>query len=752
MESQIIPQANTFEEENPTELITDIFQSVRRQWQIGVIVGASVFTGVIWLTLNEQPAYQSETLILLSNDESAAVEIPGFAQTNLTSSSEDLATEVQILRSKSLLLKAIDRLGPEYSDITAEELQQNISIKQAGDADVIVVSYIDNDPKQTKEVLDVLGSTYVEYSLEKQRSQATSGIEFIDGQLPTLQQDLNNISSSVRIFQERYGIIDPQSYASQISTYKMDLQNQIQATSMELVGSQSQYRELQNQIINTGLNPEVAFASSVVSSDPIYQDLQSQLKAIETQYSLESTRFYDNNPIMEDLRLKRQNIAQLLQQRKIELLGSSAGTPTTNVGDIQQDITQQLLNAEININMQQTQLAQMQNLAQQVNMELSNIPKLQQYYTELQRQLQLKTEAVNQFLGKLQELKIAEAQEAAPWEVLEYAYVPDQPISPNVRRNLIMGAISAILLGIAAAKTLDSVDQRIKGVEEVKQLTNIPVLGRIPKTQTPKVNAYDSGELFTKAGANHYGYGQNATFTEAVRSLALNLRYLVDDKHDDDQRVIAVTSSRPSEGKSTITHNLAIILTELGYKVLLVDADMRKPNVHRLAELDNQVGLSTVIATHQHYQELITPSDVQNLDILTAGPTPPNPVAILNSPKMSTLLKQWRNTYDYVLVDTPPLGVSADALSVASQVDFVLLVASLRLVTRSAIKSSIDTLKRSNQCNLGGTVVNFLDKNDNDYYNSYYQYYGYGQEANGSKVNPSNSKKNIQKTIKKMFF
>lgn len=315
MQSQIIPQADVFDQENPTELITDIFQSIRRQWQIAVIVGASVFTGVIWLTLNEQPAYQSETLILLSQDQSSSVTIPGFAQNNLTSSSEDLATEVQILRSKSLLLKAINKLGPEYSDITAEDLQEKISIKQAGDADVIVVSYIDNDPNQTKEVLDVLGSTYVEYSLEKQRSQATSGIEFINNQLPSLQQDLNSISSSVRMFRQRYGIIDPQSYATQISNYKMNLQNQIQTTSMELAGSQSQYRELQNQIINTGLNPEVAFASSVVSSDPIYQDLQSQLKAIETQYSLESTRFYDNNPIMEDLRLKRENIAQLLQQK-----------------------------------------------------------------------------------------------------------------------------------------------------------------------------------------------------------------------------------------------------------------------------------------------------------------------------------------------------------------------------------------------------------------------------------------------------
>ncbi|NJN74973.1 MAG: hypothetical protein HC796_00280 [Synechococcaceae cyanobacterium RL_1_2] len=228
MESQIIPQSNTFEQENPTELLTDIMQSVRRQWQIGVIVGASVFTGVIWLTLNEQPAYQSETLILLSNDKRVPVEIPGFSQTNLTGSSEDLATEVQILRSKSLLLKAIDKLGPEYSELTAEELQKQITIKQAGDADVIVVSYIDNDPKQTKDVLDVLSNTYVEYSLEKQRSQATSGIEFINDQLPTLQQELNSISSSVRIFQERYGIIDPQSYASQISDYKMNLQNQIQ--------------------------------------------------------------------------------------------------------------------------------------------------------------------------------------------------------------------------------------------------------------------------------------------------------------------------------------------------------------------------------------------------------------------------------------------------------------------------------------------------------------------------------------------
>jgi capsular exopolysaccharide synthesis family protein len=189
-------------------------------------------------------------------------------------------------------------------------------------------------------------------------------------------------------------------------------------------------------------------------------------------------------------------------------------------------------------------------------------------------------------------------------------------------------------------------------------------------------------------------------------------------------KVIAFTSSIPSEGKSTLTYNLAAILSTLGHRVLLVDADLRKPTLHKLTGLSNKVGLSTALATPNPWQDLIqVVNGKENFHVLTSGAIPPNPMLLLESVKMAALFQEWRQAYDYILVDTPPVLGITDAQCLASKVDTFILVAAINRSTRSGITRALEILENA-RANVSGLLINMIESFDSEYqYVDYDHYY-----------------------------
>ena len=754
MSEQLIrPKALSFPTQETDLSLSELRYILRRKWKAAVGIAVLVSTCVVISTLMRTPKYQSETLILLNGQQTAPVAPGPESQQAYDYYYKNFSTEIQVLRSSSLVANALSRLKKTYSNLSVSQIRGNLSIRQAGDADILIVSYTDTDPERAKAVLEALGWIYVDYSLERQRSKAANAIDFIDEQLPEAQKELDETALAINHFRQHYGIVDPDVYAQKVSEFRQSLEQQAQEVMIAISRTQRQYEELRHQLAKTGQDPETALAYAVLSEDMIYQNLATQLREIESQYALERTRFHDTYPLVEDLRLQREEMQNLLRERAQEILGSavsqvdlnqvlpvsgggatqlnlaSQGSPTSEAGatqsnlgnqvssasragTTQQNLTNQLLQVETELAAQQGELKAIRQAEAEVAANFRRIPQIQQTYVELKRQLTAKSESVNYLLQRRQELEIAAAQEIAPWEILEFPYLPGAPISPDVRRNLLLGLIAGGLLGVGAALLLQRLDQRVKQVEEVKQLTQLPLLGAIPKVEQPFVRANADAE-------EHQNY-QYSSFTEALRSLAMNLRYLITETGR--IKVLALTSAGASEGKTTITYNLGIVLAQLGLRVLIVDADMRKPRIHKLLRQSNAVGLSTAIATERPWSELVQIGEEENLAVLTSGPKSPNPVALLDSARMKQLLEEWRQFYDYVLVDTPPIGVMADARSLVNQVDSVFLVAGIERVSRGAINHSMEVL-RGSQCHLAGFVANFIDESHDYYAYSYYSYY-----------------------------
>jgi capsular exopolysaccharide synthesis family protein len=704
-------------------------RSLRKRWLTVTAVSAAVFAGAAYYTFSSTPLYQSSASLLISNSTIPVADLPaqeGGAQSLMRD--VNLFTEIAILKSRPLIESAISKLKSQQPDKAIDEslvtrVVENLSIRQEKDALVLRLIYTDTNPQRARDVLKVLATTYAEYSLKDRRTKSSNAIKFIETKLPQLKKQLDKSALAMTQFRKQYNIVDPESYAASVYKMREALEQQSQELQIKMVQTQQQYQALQQQV---GKPTDVALNTAILAQDSTYQNLVKQYQEVETNYALERTRFQESHPAVQALKDRRDRLYSLLQTQAESILGfKSSGlnlvteVPNPQGGQsIQQTLVAQLFEAQTTMAVQQAQLNSIRSAQGQVASVFAQIPQIQQKYTELQRQLALDSSTFSKLSEKLEELRIAEAQEISSWRILEPPYLPTSPISPNISRNLVIGGIAGILLGIALAVLLERLDERIREVDEVKELIDIPLLGTVPRTDT--VSLRPAATTAALPSRSHYA------FREALSSLALNLRYLGSDQS---VKAIAFTSAVPSEGKSTLVFNLAVVLSEFGYKVLVVDADMRKPVIHKLANTHNKYGLSTAIATTRLWKQLVQAGDTKGfLHILTSGPLPPNPIVLLESSKMTKLLEIWKQSYDYVLIDTPPVVGITDAQSLASRVDTVVLVAAIERSTRSAIARALEILANC-RGNVAGILINLIGQTDSSYHYSYYSSYYYHHQS-----------------------
>ena len=695
--------------------LAKFFRVLRKRWIVIVAVSVTVFAGNTYYTFTRTPQYRSSASLLINNSTIAVsdIQVPGLPGSSLI----NLGTEIGILRSRPLIEVAVAKMrqspsANSYKDIDAGTIMAGLDIRPEKDALILRLTYTDSDPKRAREVLNALSQTYVEYSLSDRRTKSSTAIKFIQDKLLQLRPQLDKSALAVTQFRKTYNIVDPETYAASVYKMREALEVQAQELQIKIAQVQQQYKALSRQV---GKSPDAAIGGAILQQDVPYQSLVKQFQEVETNYFLERTRFREDHPNVQALKDRRDELYRLLETRAQSVVGVRGGNVNiTNEPNspIQQTLATQLFDAQTTLAVSQAQLESIRSAQSEVSSAFSKIPQIQQRYVEIQRQLALDTSTYNKLTEKLEELRITEAQEISSWKVLEPPLIPTRPSSPDIEKSLITGAFIGLVLGVLSALLLNRLDQRIREVEEIKEIIDIPLLASIPMTEVASLSA--------RVGQGILPSSSYYAFKEALSSLALNLRYL---GTDNTMKVIAFTSSVPSEGKSTLTYNLAIILSALGYKVLLVDADMRKPTVHKLTKLSNKVGLSKALATLSPWQDLIQVADDKgNLHVLTSGSIPPNPMLLLESAKMTALIQEWRKEYDYVLIDTPPVIGITDAQCLTSKVDTFILVAAINRSTRSGISRALEVLTTA-RANVSGLLINMVGSSDSEYHYGYYDRY-----------------------------
>ena len=292
--------------------------------------------------------------------------------------------------------------------------------------------------------------------------------------------------------------------------------------------------------------------------------------------------------------------------------------------------------------------------------------------------------------------------------IVDYAETPTSPIKPNAVNNLIMGLVIGLLLGLGLTFFLEYWDDTLKTPDDVERFIHLPVMGTVPKML--KSNNVQELERIVE-------FYPKSIITESYQSIRTNILF----SSSKPIKTMVITSSAMSEGKTTTASNVAQVMAAAGDKVLLIDADMRRPRVHKIFGIENEGGLSAYLVGMKEIGELVSKTTMANLDIINAGHTPPVPVELLNSPRLGELIKWAGEHYDRVIVDAPPYMVVTDSAIIAQHTDAALLVANGDRTPRDQVKNCVLQLKKIN-INVLGIILNNVDISRGGYYRYGYTY------------------------------
>lgn len=362
------------------------------------------------------------------------------------------------------------------------------------------------------------------------------------------------------------------------------------------------------------------------------------------------------------------------------------------------------------------QIAMIQNRIYEQESKLTEANKTFIRYEMLRADAGSDEELYNTFLRKFKEINIADTVTGSNVQVLEYAKIPKKPIAPDKVKNYFLGVLFGILGGIGMAFVVEYFDDAPKSAAEIEAYVNLPIVATLPKLKRNKDRSID---LIV---AKH----PKSTEAEVMRMLRT---YILFEKENPEDKVLMITSSGPKEGKSSISSNLAVSMSQANVRTLLIDADLRRPILHRLFNLEKEIGLADLLLGRSTLDRVIKKTDVKNLYVMTCGTKVPNPTELLNSQSMKKMMLKLRGIFGQIIIDTPPSGNLADSLVISSLADSAILVYSgeinknLLLQTKRMLEKTTVKLYGIVLNNFNTSMRGYFDSYYNKYYNRYYQTY-----------------------------
>ena len=705
---------NFFEFNQEDEGSIDLQQywlTLKRRWLSALVVSSSVLGIATFNTLKQEPIYNAEGKLLFKSDRTSGLtalssqmgEVVTFA-----GNKDPLATEAQIIRSRPIIQKTINKLNLKDKEgrlLQASALLSKLKVNIEADTDILTLSYQSTDPQQAAAIVNSLMRDYQQNNISTNTAEVRSAREFLNKQLPEVEQRLIQAEAELRQFKEKNSIIALQEEAQVGVKSLKNLSENIIKAQAYLGEVRTRSEGLRNQL---QLETQKALTISTLNQSPIVQEALTQYQKVQDELAVAQTQFTSDHPTVISLSRKEEALRNQLEKKVGQIVnnGESISERNLQIGEIKQTLTAELVKSEVELlaASNRVDILRKNFITQQAR--LRSLPRLEQTQRQLQRKLEVAQLTYTELLKKLQEAEVVENRNVGNATIITEASVPEKPISPNIMRNLLLGGVGAILLGIGTTLLLERMDKSLKTVDQIKQFFGYPILGTIPKIKTSK-GSIENKELELPVLKNPY-----SPVNSAFEILQTNLAFTASDKT---LKVIVITSPNPSEGKSFVSANLAIALSQLGHRVLLVDADMRRPRQHAIWEIPNFMGLSNVLVGQSTLKDAVK-NTLVTLNVLPVGKIPPNPLKLLESQRMSSLIAEAEQEYDYVIVDTPSLTTFADGLVLSKLADGILMVVRPGVVDSNTVKVVKNRIEQSGQQVLGMVVNGVAPTNESAYY------------------------------------
>ena len=712
----------------PEHSLSDYWRILqKRKWTVIVSVVMVVITATL-ISVRTTPIYDAMTRILISQQRSNPI---NFKESNASQEDDyqqrDIDTQVKILQSDTMAELVIHRLNldahPDFAGtaqtqssggITVSEspdkeaerqeglirkFQGSLKVQQIPDTSLVEIKYSDSNPSLAADIANAIAAAFIEQNVKSRYDSTMQAADWLSKQLADLQIKMESSQARLIQYQKEHAIVGTDEKQN-LTTEKLDELNK------ELIGAQADriQRESLYQIATTN-NPETL---SSILQDPILTGLRQRQTELQTQYALLSTEFGPAYPKVLEIRNQLDQIDRNYREQ-VE----------NSVNRIKNDY-QTAVNRE---RMLQTALAEQTGVADQLNQNAIQ-------YKVLKQEADSNRQLYDGLLEQLKQASLAAGLNSSNIRVVDRARVPLHPARPSIPRNLEFALLIGLVVGVVIAFGLEALDTTVRTPEQAESISGLPILGVIPlQSALGAVTGIKKAHLLQKAPRNNIGprplishLEPRSEVTEAYRALRTSI-LLSSVSHP--PRSILVTSSVPQDGKTMTCVNIAIVLAQQGKRILLLDADMRRPNIHRAFGLNGQVGLSNILTGSAKVNDAIQASVQPNLFVIPAGPVPPHPAELLSSPLMQDLLGKWRDDYDHVIIDSPPVISVTDPVILSVKTDAVLLVIRSGQTTAAHVRRTRDLLQSVN-AGLLGVVVNAADLGSPDYYYYYgskYRYY-----------------------------
>ncbi|HGY55373.1 MAG TPA: polysaccharide biosynthesis tyrosine autokinase [Caldithrix abyssi] len=714
----------------------------RSRWLI-IISFIVVFSATVFYTFTTDPEYEASTTLIIQS--TGVMERSLFDFDYFGNRSTLISNQVEILKSRNLAEQVVKRL--DLSDVRDslrlfqpnEEgeylslrdmvsiLRGNMQIDHKKDTDVITLTYVAESPFAAAYIVNTIADEYQLLNTKANRVQLNELKDFVEQQVAKKEEELRLSEERLRDYQEQEKLTNLDEETAELVNTLATYEAKLEEAQISLQATLEFKKSLEEQ-----LNERRESLSSEISqiSTPYLRSLQEQLAmavaertkyviAIETEAEDANRRFFESN-----IHLYDEKINALRKKLQEEAKKISSSSMVSDPFQLTQELVSKLLTSEAEIKAGTAKINALQEVVNQYSQKLDALPAKVLELARLERRRKVDEQTYILMVTKLEETKIQAAAQNRNVYVIDKAIEPLEPVRPKKKLNLLLGVLIGLGLGVGLAFVREYFDNSVKSPEELEQL-GFNVLTSIPKIQMQKFEKKIESRL-EKLGPiegkkiearliTHLD--PKSPVSEAYRTLRTNLQF---SKIENDLKTILITSSGPKEGKSTTAANLAIAMAQAGRDVVLIDADLRRPVVHSIFNMDKDNGITNYLMGTISFDELPKKTFMDNLSVITSGVLPPNPSELLASKKMEELLKQLKNRFEIVIIDSPPVVAVTDAAILSTKVDGTILVVASEQTNRDALKRAYSLLD-SVETRLLGVLLNGVDVEG--MYGSYYYYY-----------------------------
>jgi len=727
--------------ENPqSEVVLDLSAYLtvimRSKWQIISFALVSTLL-VIMVTLTLIPRYTATATLLIEAEQSKAVsfdEVYGLD----TSKKEYYLTQFEVIKSDSIAREVITKLDlkahadfiakpsftgeakayvkglfpflnkAEQQQLTEQEIQDlqmlelletfkgKLTVSPIRKTQLVKVSFESSDPKLAALVANTVGEVYIESQMRAKMGITQQASSWLNTRLSALRIQLDTSEQKLQAYREAQKLVDIEGIAGLVT-------QELEQTSEQLVTARTEKNNLQsiNRVISEYGNNNLDLLGSMpeITSHKVVQDVKREVILVERKVSELSEVYGPKHP---------------------KIISAKAELATVK-SNLNKQIKGLITGIEKELNRITRTVSALEADLVKIRAEYQEITRKETAYNQLKREVETNRNIFNTFLSRSRETEVTSDFSSAAARFTDRAYAPKDPSKPNKKLIVVLAFVASFGFAVVMSFVFDALNDTVKNKNDVESKLAQRMLGILPHVKVPKNSVFP---------INAYLDDNYRRFAESVRTFRTSLLLT---QLDREHKVIAVTSSSPGEGKTTTSTNLAMSLAQMG-KVLLIDGDLRKPSIAKRFDIPVfHPGLSNLIVGTEQLSECTHIDEQSGVTIMPSGQIPGNPLELLSSNRFNELLVSLKDTYDHIIIDTPPTQAVSDALVIAQNTDSVIFVVKADLTRIKPIKAGIERLFES-KAHIAGVVVNQVDitKSKEEHNYGYYDYYDYTQKSEQS--------------------